>query len=173
MLTRSGRPAQALPDRYTMQTRGSLGVHAERCLCEPWPGSGYCRSGPDAGAVAIRAFLLLHRSGGNGSPERRRKVTGRPPAFTPAAPALVLAGWQIPPRRSASAPHVPAATPKAFHGWESRARQRSQPTMLRLSAAYGVGVAPVIPWAGASSTTSPTAGSDPSLRISPVILPGM
>jgi hypothetical protein len=27
----------------------------ERCSTEPWPGSGGCRTGPDAGAVAIRA----------------------------------------------------------------------------------------------------------------------
>jgi hypothetical protein len=32
---------------------------AERCSREPWPGSGLIRTGPDAGAVAIRALLVL------------------------------------------------------------------------------------------------------------------
>ena len=34
-------------------------IHAERCSLGPWPGSGLCRTGTDAGAVAIRAYLLL------------------------------------------------------------------------------------------------------------------
>ena len=39
----------------------------ERCSVEPWPGSGGCRTGPDAGVVVIRAYPLIHRSGGTGS----------------------------------------------------------------------------------------------------------
>ena len=42
-----------------------------------------------------------------------------------------------------------------------------------LSAAYGVGVAPLMASVGPTSTTSPTAASVPSFRISPLILPGM
>jgi hypothetical protein len=38
----------------TFRRRGSLGVHAERCSHEPWPGSVQCRTEADAGAVAIR-----------------------------------------------------------------------------------------------------------------------
>jgi hypothetical protein len=30
-------------------------IHTERCFLGPWPGSGLCRTGTDAGAVAIRA----------------------------------------------------------------------------------------------------------------------
>lgn len=38
--------------------RGSLqSVQVERCSSEPLAGSGKCRTGPDAGAVAIRAPL--------------------------------------------------------------------------------------------------------------------
>ena len=39
----------------------------ERCSGEPWPGSGGCRTGPDAGAVAIRALSQV--------PEKRQWIT--------------------------------------------------------------------------------------------------
>ena len=35
-------------------------MSTERCSREPWPGSGWRRIGPDAGAVAIRAFSPQH-----------------------------------------------------------------------------------------------------------------
>jgi hypothetical protein len=39
-----------------MPQRGALGVHAERCSAEPWPGSALHTTGADAGAVATRAL---------------------------------------------------------------------------------------------------------------------
>jgi hypothetical protein len=47
------RSSQPVPPRGRMLRRGSLGVHAERCSTEPWPGSVFEQS-IDAGAVAIR-----------------------------------------------------------------------------------------------------------------------
>jgi hypothetical protein len=47
--------AQPARPRGTMLGRGSLGVHAERCSGEPWPGSVFRAVWADAGAVAIRA----------------------------------------------------------------------------------------------------------------------
>jgi hypothetical protein len=52
-LTHAGVPVQSGgdADRWVSMPNG-----APR---KPWPGSGECRTGPDAGAVAIRAFLTL------------------------------------------------------------------------------------------------------------------
>jgi hypothetical protein len=51
----------ATAGRGRMLLRGSLGIHAERCSREPWPGSVFGAVWADAGAVAIRAPLAFRQ----------------------------------------------------------------------------------------------------------------
>src|SRR5688572_25479762 len=82
-------------------------IHAERCSVEPWPGSGECRIGPDAGAVAIRATLVhqscplvLHRRFGPGSVWRGTIGAAR------------AALWCLDGRRERRSPRVAAIAPR-------------------------------------------------------------
>ena len=48
-----------LPLRRHSKRARIAGCPCRTVLAEPWPGSDVCRTGPDAGAVAIRVFVAL------------------------------------------------------------------------------------------------------------------
>jgi len=128
--------------------------------------------------VAIRAYPLIHRPGSIGSVGRWREEIAGTSWVTRAGPTAALTAGFI----SFDVPVIRLAFGTMRDNEVSHRGGPVIPTIatnypeylcFSAAAAYDAGVASVMVSLGPTSTTTPTAGSSPSFRISPLILPGM